>query len=145
MFSKSCKYGIRAVLYLAIHGTNDRNIGVGEMAEALSVPKHFLAKILQQLTRYRLISSAKGRNGGFYLDTENKRSTLLSVIVSIDGPGTLEDCVLGLTSCSDENPCPYHNAIKDYRDSFLKIVSNETIEESALRIKTLNLRLKNII
>jgi Rrf2 family iron-sulfur cluster assembly transcriptional regulator len=46
MFLKSCKYGIRAVLYLAIHTKNGEKIGVNDIAEELNVPKHFLAKIL---------------------------------------------------------------------------------------------------
>ena len=71
MFSKSCKYGIRAVLYLAVHSTNEKRLGVTEIASELDVPKHFLAKILQQLAKENLISSTKGPTGGFFLNAKN--------------------------------------------------------------------------
>lgn len=142
MFSKSCKYAIRSILFLAIHTSEEQKIGVGDLAVKLDVPKHFLAKILQQLTRHRLISSVKGRNGGFYLTEENKSSNLLTVIESIDGPRAFRECVLGMTECSNENPCPYHSAVRRYRDQFLTLVKEETISESAERIISNNLKIR---
>lgn len=65
MFSKACTYAIRAALYLAVHAGPQARLGVKEIAEALDVPKHFLAKILQQLVRNNLVSSVKGPSGGF--------------------------------------------------------------------------------
>ena len=130
-------------MYLATESSEAKKVGVEEISSALDVPKHFLAKILQQLTRKRLISSSKGRNGGFYLSEDNKTLNLLSVIECIDGPGAFNDCVLGLEACSNDNPCPYHNTVKKYRDGFFDVIENETIEESASRIKSHNLRLRN--
>ena len=132
-------------MYLATESSEEKKSGVDEIASALEVPKHFLAKILQRLTRNRLISSAKGRNGGFYLSEANQASNLLSVVECIDGPGAFNDCVLGLESCSHENPCPYHNSVTKYRDAFFKLIMNETIGESASRIKSHNFRLRNSI
>ena len=143
MFSKSCKYAIRAVLYLAVNSDEDHKMGVEELARLLAVPKHFLAKVLQQLTKNRIVSSLKGKHGGFYLSTENKSSNLLAVIESFDGPGVFTDCVLGLDNCSNENPCPYHDAIQKYRHSFYTQLQNETIEVTAKRIDAQNLKLQN--
>lgn len=143
MFSKSCKYAIRAVLFLATNTEDGRKMGVEELASELDVPKHFLAKILQQLTKNKMISSAKGRNGGFYLNEKNKSSNLLAVIESFEGKGTFTDCVLGLDSCSNENPCPYHGTMHRFRKEFLVQLQNETIEETAQRINTQDLKLQN--
>ena len=118
-------------------------MGVEELADELSVPKPFLAKILQQLTKNRFISSAKGRNGGFYLSEENKKDNLLTVIESFDGPGIFSDCVLGLDSCSNENPCPYHHSFQQYITGFVSQLKDETIEASAYRISEHELKLKN--
>ena len=143
MFSKSCKYAIRAVLYLATKSDESNKIGAEELASELEVPMHFLAKILQQLSRTRLISSTKGRNGGFYLSDENKSSTLLGVIESFEGPGTFTDCVLGLKQCSNINPCPYHDTVQKYRSTFFLQLQNESIKETAERINQHNFNLKN--
>ena len=68
MFSNSCQYAIRAVLYLAIHADTHHKLGAEVLAGALGIPRHFLAKILQQLAKNKLISSSRGRNGGFFLE-----------------------------------------------------------------------------
>jgi Rrf2 family protein len=143
MFSTTCKYAIRAVLYLATKSDEKNKIGVDIISEDLDVPKHFLAKILQQLTRNKLISSSKGRSGGFYLSDENKASNLIEVIRSFDGPGTFKDCVLGLKECSNDNPCPYHHTVQLYRNKFFLQLNEETVSETATRIETFNFKLNN--
>ena len=134
MFSKTCKYAIRAILYLAIHTDEENKVGVDEIANGLDIPKHFLAKILQQLTRHNLASSTKGRNGGFYLSEENKDASLLPVITSIDGPDTFSSCMLGLPTCSEENPCTLHHDVVKYRMSLLSILDNNSIRDTATKI-----------
>jgi len=143
MFSKTCKYGIRAVLYLAVNSGEDEKLGLEQIAENLSVPKPFLAKLLQQLTKNRLISSTKGRNGGYYLSDSNKSSNLMRVIESFDGKETFTQCVIGLKDCSNSNPCPYHNEVQKYRNSFFRKLREETIEESAIRIKKHDYTIQN--
>ena len=141
MFSKSCKYGIRAVLYLAINTKTGKKIGVAEIAEEISVPKHFLAKILQELSRQGLISSTKGPKGGFFLSKENIQEPLLKVIESIDGPQVMSSCILGLSVCSSEHPCPLHSKAKASRDGLLELVSDQSIEALAQNVEIENLNL----
>ena len=66
MLSNSCKYGIRAVVYLASRHTKS-NIGIKEISGDLGLPSPFLAKILQQLAKHKILNSVKGPNGGFTL------------------------------------------------------------------------------
>ena len=111
MFSKSCKYGIRAVLFLSTHSSEANKYGVKTISEKLSVPKHFLAKILQQLSRNGLVSSLKGPTGGFYMSKQSKNASLLDIIVSIDGPDSFSTCVLGFPKCNSKNPCIMHDEV----------------------------------
>lgn len=142
MFSKSCKYGIRAVLYLAVNTKKaGKKIGVAEIAAELDVPKHFLAKILQELSRQNLISSTKGPKGGFFLSEKNIQEPLLRIIESIDGPQVMGSCILGLPVCSSETPCPLHEKSTAYREGLLEIISNQNIENLAESIIIENLTL----
>ncbi|HHM20385.1 MAG TPA: Rrf2 family transcriptional regulator, partial [Bacteroidetes bacterium] len=134
MFSKACRYALRAVLYLAIHSSENQKIGVSAMAESLQVPRHFLAKILQQLTRAGLISSAKGPNGGFYCSVENLKVTLEQVIICIDGKEILTGCIMGLPACSAEKPCPLHHQAIAFREGLNYQLKFQTVGEMALRI-----------
>ena len=130
MFSNSCKYAIRAVHYLAEKTENGDKLKVDDIAEALDIPKHFLAKLLQQLTKYDIVSSVKGRNGGFYLTPQNRTKNMLSLVEAIDGPVKLNECVLGLSVCSDSDPCMYHEEASKYRASFYAQLKNDSIEVS---------------
>ena len=143
MFSNSGKYAIRAVLYLALNTDERHKMKAEDIAKALSIPKAFLAKILQQLNRSKMVSSAKGRNGGFYLSEENRANNLLQVIEAIDGPTTLNNCILGLENCSDQVPCPYHEAVSGFRKEFYLQLRNENIDACSKRINFSKLRLIN--
>ncbi len=134
VFSKTCQYGIRAILYLAVHTSEDKKLGVEQISNGLDIPKHFLAKILQQLTKHHLASSSKGRNGGFYLNTENKNSSLLKVIHAIDGSDVFSLCILGLPECSSQNPCSLHQEALKQRSAMLKILEDQDIQQIAKRI-----------
>ena len=108
MFSKSCQYAIRAMIYLATHQREGLRIGVKEIADQLNVPQQFLAKLLQQLSRHGLVGSVKGPNGGFWLEEKHLDNPVYKIIECIDGPLVLNSCVLGLPHCSNENPCAFH-------------------------------------
>lgn len=134
MFSKSCKYAIRAVLYMAAHSTTEQRLGVKEISEALDVPRPFLAKLLQQLSRNNLVSSIKGPHGGFFLNEKNRNEPLRKVVECIDGPEVFSACILGLPVCSSENPCPLHAQAYIYREGLLHMVGKKTIAEIALQV-----------
>jgi Rrf2 family protein len=118
MFSKTCQYAIRAVIYIASNSNEAKSIGVKDIAESLNVPQQFLSKILQQLVRHNLLSSVKGPNGGFFLTEQNRNCSLLQIVECIDGAMVLNSCILGLPSCSLTNPCPLHHQFFACREGF---------------------------
>lgn len=129
MLSKSSKYAIRAVLYLALNSNESNKYSPTGIAKAINIPAPFLAKTLQELTKRNLISSVKGRNGGFYLTEENKSNTLISVVDSIDGMAKFQECLLGLPVCSNENPCPLHHSYSLIRNKIVEDLTFKTIAE----------------
>ena len=58
---------------------------VREIAEEESIPRHYLAKILQQLASHGLVRSTKGPGGGFALARE-PQELMISEIVDILEP-----------------------------------------------------------
>ncbi len=140
MFSKSCKYAIRATLYLAVHSDESNKINATQMAVELDIPSHLLAKVLQQLSKSQLITSSKGPGGGFYLTPQNRNITIEKIVHSIDGPQVFDFCILGLAACSTENPCPLHIQVFGYRAGLKYQLENLTVNEMAERIKMKNIR-----
>lgn len=143
MFSKACKYAIRALIYIASKEGDGNRIGLSEIAAEIDSPVHFTAKIMQILTKQGIVSSVKGPNGGFYLEAESLPITLLEVVRAIDGVHHLSGCGLGLKKCSDSFPCPVHHEYSELRDNLLKMLNENTIQDLAHELILGNSTLKN--
>ncbi|MCB0505855.1 MAG: Rrf2 family transcriptional regulator [Cyclobacteriaceae bacterium] len=127
MFSNSTKYAIRTIEYLLFNKEGGKNT-VGALAKELDIPQPYLSKIMQQLSKSKLISSTKGRGGGFYLSEENMKRPLIDIVICIEGKNVFRECVLGLPECSDDNPCMLHEHFKKFRDSLRQSVCKDGIK-----------------
>ena len=116
MFSKTCEYAIRAMIYVAHKSKNGDKIGIKEIAKGIDSPEHFIAKILQDLGKKGLIPSMKGPNGGFYWEHNSLSHSIADVVTAIDGNKLFNGCGLGLKECSATKPCPIHYEFKEIRD-----------------------------
>ena len=135
MISNSSKYAIKALLYLATHSSIDNKIMVKDIAKPINVPKAYIAKLLQELAKENLISSARGPKGGFYLDEDNLNKTVINIISVIDGEDNLNSCMLSLNECNENKPCPLHYVLSASRNKIIKTLNNKTINELALEVK----------
>jgi Rrf2 family iron-sulfur cluster assembly transcriptional regulator len=136
MFSKSCEYGIRAVLFIAQHSNGENNVGLKDIAKAQAIPEHFLSKVLQILVRHKILKSTRGLKGGFALNHNPDSINLLEIINAIDGMDLFDTCVLGMKECSSETPCPVHHQYKPVKEEFLRILSNKTLQNIAEDLKS---------
>ena len=131
MLSNACQYAIRSILYLSIHTDVNKKIGVKRISRELETPQPFLAKLLQQLAKSKLVSSVKGPNGGFYLDEQNRKNAIWDIVKCIDGTEKFDQCFLGLAICGDENPCPVHFIVAPFKERLLNDFRDKTIEQFA--------------
>lgn len=127
MFSKTCEYAIRAMLYIAQRSASGHKAGIKEIAKNVNVPEFFIAKILQDLGKRQLVLSAKGPNGGFYLDNDGMDTPLASIVIAIDGDKIFSGCGLGLDYCSESKPCPIHFQFKQIREDMHQMLSDAKI------------------
>ena len=135
MLSNASKYAIRAVLFLAEKSNEKNKYGAIEISETLEIPNHFIAKLLQQLAKNKIISSSKGPNGGFYLNSKNLKLKVCDILDVIEMKNVFEGCFLGLTTCGDENPCPVHYIVSEFKVNILKKFKNQSIIELSNEIK----------
>lgn len=135
MFSKTCEYGIRAVIYISATGSIDNKTGITAISSNIEAPVHFTAKILQPLVHADIISSKKGVNGGFYMNARQKQRQLIDIVRAIDGDLLFSGCGMGLKTCSDEEPCPMHDKFKAIRTDLKNMMEQTTIDEMATMLK----------
>ncbi|SEJ48185.1 transcriptional regulator, BadM/Rrf2 family [Dyadobacter koreensis] len=127
VFSKTCEYAIRAVIYIAQKSEDGTKVGIKEISAGIDSPVHFIAKILQDLSKREIVQSSKGPNGGFYIDKDSRKKTLADVVTAIDGDKLFIGCGLGLKNCSESKPCPLHSEFKSIREKIKVTLHNATI------------------
>ena len=74
-----------ALLSLDVIRKSDKPIGAEQLANELSIPKSFLAKILQNLAKHGILESRKGAHGGFVLAQKVSEITVNSIIFAAEG------------------------------------------------------------
>jgi len=129
IFSKTCEYAMRSVFYIAHRTSDGGRVGIKEIASGIESPEHFLGKILQDLSRKGIVQSAKGPNGGFFMDDHNLDRPLSEIVKAVDGNGVFIGCGLGLSHCSEINPCPIHYEFKAIRNQMKNMLENTKIRE----------------
>ncbi len=133
MLSNSCRYGIRAVIYIASQTFEKGKTGIKQISKDLDLPAPFLAKILQQLARHKILTSLKGPHGGFSLLKDPKEITLFDIVMTIDGEELFTNCVMHNGSCSsvrhEKKPCPLHNEYSRVRNDMMKLFKSRTIAD----------------
>jgi len=126
ILSKSCEYAIRATVYVALKSDCGEKTGILEVAEAIGSPRCFTGKILQTLVHKKILSSAKGPVGGFYLENGDQLF-LIDIVRAIDGNDLFTACVLGLGRCSETQPCPMHEQVYPIREMLLDEFSKKPV------------------
>ena len=133
MLSATCKYGIRAVIFIASKPDQKSNTGLKEISEKLKIPQPYLAKILQILARKKMLHSSKGPHGGFYLLIPATKLTLMDIIDAIDGRNFFDSCYVTGERCNFDKPgnglCILHNDLRKEKVRLEKFFSSKTVDD----------------
>jgi Rrf2 family protein len=132
MLSRSSEYAIRALSLLAVGGEH-QSLQSREIAARLDLPPQFLTKILRRLTTTGLVSSQRGRAGGFRLGRSPRAISLLEVVTPFEEAQTDVVCLLGQAYCSDEDACPLHRPLTEIRARFFDLLESTTLADVADR------------
>lgn len=127
ILSKTVGYALRALIYLVSYQKEKKPIGIKEIAEGLEVPRPYLSKIMQELSKRDVIGSLKGPNGGFLTNENTLQTNILKIVEILDGLGSFQSCILGLNKCDNANPCPVHDELIVHRESLLETLRNKKI------------------
>jgi Rrf2 family iron-sulfur cluster assembly transcriptional regulator len=136
IYARPTEYAIRGLSELA--GRNAPGmVLLDELVGGTDLPRDFMAKVFQQLVRARILRSNKGRGGGFALARPGHEITLMQVVEAMEGPLTLDKCVIGFEKCSDDQPCAQHDLYKPIRQRLKDYLNTTTVADlgASLRAK----------
>jgi len=139
MLSNTCKYGVRAVLFIASKPASNGKVGLKTISSELSIPQPFLAKILQVLSKNKLLDSAKGPHGGFSLMRPATEITLMDIVRAIDGDEFFDSCLLTGEKCNYYEPskgvCMLHNDLRKEKVRLTRFFSSKSIDSLVRQLK----------
>ncbi len=110
MLSTTAEYALRIMIHLA--EADGEQMTSESIAQATKVPTDYTVKVLQWLGRARMVQGQRGRRGGFRLDCDPNRTTLLDVVNVIDPLERIVDCPLGREAHKSEL-CTLHSRIDE--------------------------------
>lgn len=127
ILSRSSEYAIRLIFYLIERQPLDQLVRIRAVAEELNVPYYQLAKVVNTLKTEKILTSLTGPSGGIDLGERVESRTLLDIIRVFGDAEVLESCILGLSECSDLNPCPIHTVWKGVKGEIKDIFAHKTL------------------
>ena len=126
MFSQTSEYALRVIVYLA--GCNGDPATNQVISAGTLVPRGYLAKVLQTLSRAGLVKSQRGLHGGTVLAREPMSLTLFDVVQAVDPIRRIESCPLALLA-HGKQLCPLHSRLDQAIAGIEKILRDSTIAD----------------
>lgn len=124
-----------AILSLIVLSKATSPLDSETLSKQLSIPKSFLAKILQALAKKGILKSYKGVNGGFMLLRDAKEINMLEIMSAVEGKApTVFDCSPSIKDCPSDKAqlCsiwPFLHKLQGKIDTFLADLSLDDILE----------------
>jgi len=114
-----------AILSLLVLSRTDSPMDSETLSRELSIPKSFLAKILQALAKSSILKSFKGVHGGFTLNKLPSDINMLEVMRAVEAKApAVFDCSPSINDCPSDKAklCslwPFFNKLQGKIDTFL--------------------------
>jgi len=128
---KNTDYALRLMVNLANHYGQEIKSS-RRIAGEEEVPYYLACKLLQKLNYAGLVKSKMGPVGGFYLSKPPAKIALATIINVIQGPISLNSCLLGIEVCPNQPFCPISkklSELQNYIDNFLKNITLQDLLE----------------
>ena len=132
--SKKGEYALRSLINLGIAVEVKRSlVQVSELADNEQIPVKFLEQIMQALKEAGLITSVRGKFGGYRLAKPAREITIGQVVRLIDGPlapiGCVSQSAYEKCTCPDEAHCGLRMLMLDVRNAIAGILDRYTLAD----------------
>lgn len=121
-------YGLRAVIYLS-NQDPEKCCSIAEIAKQQGMPRKFLEKIIQDLTRGGLIKSKRGSCGGYALARPAEAVSFFDVIQAIEGPLAVNACLDVHLGCDQSPRCTMQGVWSDVQRKITEVLTQTTIAD----------------
>jgi len=133
MISQKAKYALRALLALAEAGVG-QSVQISDIADGQRIPRKFLEQILLDLKHRGLLSSRRGKNGGYALLRSPDLITVGEVLRMVDGPLAPLPCLSRMAyrrceDCDGEEDCRIRRVFAEAHRANTAVLDNATLAD----------------
>jgi Rrf2 family iron-sulfur cluster assembly transcriptional regulator len=129
---RNTDYAARLMVHLAKHHGNGP-ISTRAAAAEEQVPYQLACKLMQKLNNAKLVTSCMGPKGGFVLGAEPSKISLLEVVEAIQGPISINRCVLSEDACSRKTTCTVRDKLINIQKIMTRGLAAITLDELTRR------------
>ena len=129
------RYGLRAMMDLAIHQTGSTPIYLSSIAKRQDISEKYLEQIFATLQGAGLVRTVRGRNGGYLLTRPASKIALSEIFTALEGPCNLVTCVTDPSTCGRAEGCATKELWQMLGDRIEKALSGMTLADLAERQK----------
>lgn len=123
------RYGVRAMLDLAIYGNNGIPIDLPDIAKREGISEKYLEQIITPLVKSGLLKSVRGRYGGYLLNKPASQVRISEIIKILEGPLFVVDCVSDPKVCNKVNSCVTREVWMTLSKKIEEVLSSFTLQD----------------
>lgn len=133
MFSMKAKYALKALLHLARRQDAGPTL-IAELARSENIPKKFLEAILLELRNRGILSSRKGKGGGYMLAQPLESLSIGRIVEVFDGPMMAPVCVthsavLNCDLCDQAPRCGLRLIMEQVREAVTECLASTRLTD----------------
>lgn len=132
MLRRESEYALEGLLVLA-RQPQGRAMLLKHVAQAASVPPHFLARILQKLKRHNLVRAHRGAVRGYSLARPAHKITLREIFEAIEGPAVFRQELFSSRGTGEPRGYRLRREWAPLAASLRAVMNETTLEQVASR------------
>lgn len=119
--------GLRVLMYLAL--TGERRVTIGEIAQAHSISRNHLTKVVHALATHGYVRSARGVGGGIVLAARPEQINIGDVIASLEPDFGLVECFRPENQCVITPACRLPRILDEALRAFRDVLGCYTLAD----------------
>ncbi len=125
---RNTDYAARLMVHLVKH-YGSGPVSTRTAAAEEHVPYQLACKLMQKLNNAKLVTSCMGPKGGFVLAAEPSKISLLEIVEAIQGPISMNRCVLSENTCSRKTVCTVREKLANIQKNITEGLAEITLDK----------------
>ena len=128
------RYSTRLMIELAFH-YGEKPVLLKDISNSQEISLKYLAQLMMPLKIAGLIKSSRGAHGGYFLSKHPKDIKLSEIIVAVEGPFNLVECVDNAAVCNRSDFCITREIWAEINNKFFETLDSYTLQQMMERQK----------